>query len=217
MAENNAAAVAWIDRWPKWPAGGLALHGPPGCGKTHLSEVWRTQSGAVRIAPAALGGAEPPQLLGTARACVVDGLYDPGAGTIDERRLLHLYNLVRERRGQMLVTGSMAPARWPVRLADLKSRLGAFAAVEIGPPDDFLIRQVLVKLLHDRQLLVGTKVIEYCVRHMERSLGAAWRLVDALDREALASSRSLSMPLVREVLRRQFPAIDDLFDAGQER
>ena len=37
VAPCNAAAVACLDSWPDWPAPGLAVHGPEGCGKTHLS------------------------------------------------------------------------------------------------------------------------------------------------------------------------------------
>ncbi len=29
-APCNAEALAWLDRWPNWPATALALHGPPG-------------------------------------------------------------------------------------------------------------------------------------------------------------------------------------------
>lgn len=212
VADCNAAAVAWIDRWPDWPGGGLALHGPAGCGKTHLAEVWRAVSGAIRLDAVALATAEPPQLLGAARACVIDGLYDNGTVRPDERRLLHLYNLMRERGGHMLLAARTAPARWPVKLPDLKSRLGALAAVEIGAPDDVLLAAVLVKLFADRQLAVGEEVIAYLARRMERSFEAARRLVAALDREALAAHRRIALPLAREVLRREFPETDDLFD-----
>jgi chromosomal replication initiation ATPase DnaA len=212
VADCNAAAVAWIDRWPDWPGGGLALHGPAGCGKTHLAEVWRARSGARRLDAAVLATAEPPQLLGAARACMIDGLYDNGAVRPDERRLLHLYNLLRERGGHVLLAARAAPARWPVALPDLKSRLGALAAVEIGPPDDVLLAAVLVKLFVDRQLAVGAEVIDYLARRMERSFEAARRLVAALDREALAAHRRISLPLAREVLRREFPQADDRFD-----
>lgn len=212
VAECNAAAVAWIDRWPDWPGGGLALHGPAGCGKSHLAEVWRGRSGAIRLDAALLAGAEPPQLLGTARACVIDGLYDSGAARPDERRLLHLYNLMRERGGHVLFAARAAPARWPVALPDLRSRLGALPAVEIGPPDDVLLAAVLVKLFVDRQLAVGADVIDYLARRMERSFEAARRLVAALDREALAAHRRIALPLAREVLRREFPQTNDLFD-----
>ena len=41
VAAGNREALAWIDRWPDWPAPALALGGPPGCGKTHLGASGR--------------------------------------------------------------------------------------------------------------------------------------------------------------------------------
>ena len=52
VAPANQTAVAWIDRWPDWPGPVLALSGPPGCGKSHLLQVWRAMSGAREIDPA---------------------------------------------------------------------------------------------------------------------------------------------------------------------
>jgi chromosomal replication initiation ATPase DnaA len=217
VAECNAAAVAWVDRWPDWPGGGLAIHGSAGCGKTHLAEVWRRQSGAIRIAADTIAAAEPPSLVGAARACVIDSLYDDPNARPDERRLLHLYNLMRERGGQVLLAAQHAPARWPIRLPDLKSRLAALPAVEIGPPDDTLLAAVLVKLFADRQLAVGTEVIAYLAQRMERSFETARRIVAALDREALAAHRRVALPLAREVLAREFPDTADLFDDAKHK
>ncbi len=200
VADCNAAAVAWIDRWPDWPGGGLAIHGPAGSGKSHLAEVWRARSGAVRITAQALAVAEPPRLLGGARACVIDGLHD-GAVRLDERRLLHLYNLLREGGGHLLLAATSAPARWPVALPDLKSRLGALPAVEIGSPDDTLLAAVLVKLFADRQLAVDEGLIGYLATRIERSFAAARAVVAALDEEAMGRQRPLTRALAAELLR----------------
>jgi DnaA regulatory inactivator Hda len=201
VAPSNELAVAWIDRWPDWPGPGLALYGPPGCGKTHLCQVWRTASGAVEVDAAALARAEPPEVLGRARACVLDGADDALAGAAErERRVLHLYNLLIERGGQLLVTGLEAPARWPTRLPDLRSRLAAISAVRLAPPDDALMEAVLVKLFADRQLRIGDKVVHFLTARMERSFEAARTLVAALDRASLADRRRITVPLARRVL-----------------
>ncbi len=207
VAPSNEVAVAWIDRWPDWPGPALAIYGPPGCGKTHLCQVWRAMSGAVQADAAALDAYEPPEILGAARACVLDGVEAVlgaeaalGAGAERERRVLHLYNLLSERGGHLLVTGLDAPARWPCALPDLGSRLAAMTAVRLAAPDDALIEAVLVKLFADRQLRVGGEVVRFLSARMERSFEAARALVAALDRAALAGHRAVSVPLARRVL-----------------
>ncbi len=201
VAPSNRVAVAWIDRWPDWPGPVLALYGPPGCGKTHLCQVWRVASGAVEIDGPLLARAEPPELLGAARTCVLDDAEELlGAEGANAERLLHLFNSVVERGGQLLLAARAAPARWPCGLADLGSRLAAATAVRLAPPDDALMEALLVKLCADRQLAVGEEVLRYLLARMERSFAAARTLVAALDRAALAEGRAVTVPLARRVL-----------------
>ena len=201
VAPGNEVAVAWIDRWPDWPGPALALYGPPGCGKTHLCQVWRAMSGAVQADAAALDANQPPELLGAARACVLDDAEAAlGADAERERRVLHLYNLLSKRGGHLLVTGRDAPARWACALPDLGSRLAAMTAARLAAPDDALVEAVLVKLFADRQLRVGGEVVRFLSARMERSFEAARALVAALDRAALADRRAVTVPLARRVL-----------------
>lgn len=196
VAPNNEAAVAWIDRWPDWPGPALAIHGPAGCGKTHLAHVWQAMSGAVLLRAERVAEASPPEMLGGRKACVVEGADDG----VDEEALFHLYNWIGEQRGHMLLTGRSAPARWPVALPDLRSRLSSVPAVAVGEPDDALFMAVLVKLFSDRQLQVGEEVIRYMTTRMERSFDAARRAVKSIDSAALAARRGITVPLVRETL-----------------
>ena len=87
-------------------------------------------------------------------------------------------------------------------LPDLRSRLAAAASVAIEAPDDALLAAVFGKLFADRQLRVPAGLIEYLVSRSERSLAAAGRVVEALDRAALVEQRALSTALAREVLER---------------
>jgi chromosomal replication initiation ATPase DnaA len=206
VAPGNQVAVDWIDRWPDWPQPGLALYGDPGAGKTHLTQVWRRNSGAVALDPCALIAHEPPELLGDAAACVLDdaeALYDPAAPRQEgERRLLHVFNMMTQRGGHILFAGRSAPARWPIALPDLRSRLAALPAVAIGPPDERLIEAVLVKLFTDRQLAVEPAVVSYLLRRMERTFAAARSLVAAIDRESLRAGRPVTVPFVAELMAR---------------
>ncbi len=196
VAPSNAAAVAWLDRWPAWPTPALAICGPGGCGKSHLAQVWRARSDALEIARSSLASGGLGERLGGARAAFVE---DADRG-IDEEALLHLHNMLAERGGHLLVTAREAPARWALRLADLRSRLIAAPAVAVAAPDEALIAALLVKLFADRQLQVNADLVAYLVARMERSFEAARRLVGALDHAALAAHRHITVPLARAVL-----------------
>ncbi|MCW5747410.1 MAG: DNA replication protein [Alphaproteobacteria bacterium] len=201
-ADANAAALAWIDRWPDWPGPAAVLVGPAGSGKTHLLHVWAERAQALIVAGVTLdrpGVADLFDTLGAARRVAVDDA-EAVAGRPDaERRLFHLYNWLRERGGSLLLAARNPPARWPLRLPDLASRLRAAPVAEIGAPDDALLGAVLVKLFHDRQVAVGEDVIAYLVRRMERSLSAARLIVARIDRRTLADKRAVSLKLLRDM------------------
>ncbi|MGO8914695.1 MAG: HdaA/DnaA family protein [Stellaceae bacterium] len=195
VAPCNQDAVAWLDRWPRWPAPALALCGPPGSGKTHLAHVFAARAAARFIDPAALTTRLVPILLCEAVAAIVDD-----ADRAPEEPLLHLYNLLAERGGHLLVAAREPPARWPIALADLRSRLVACPAVAVAAPDEALVGALLVKLFADRQLQVGEGVVAYLALQLDRSFDAALRAVAALDAASLAEHRRITVPLVKRVL-----------------
>ena len=204
VADSNAAAVAWIDRWPNWPGPALVLTGPPGCGKTHLAQVWRARSSAALLPASALGRADPVQMVGGRSHCVIER---PDLG-VHELALLHLYNIMRERGGTLLLTAEQPVPRWPIGLPDLRSRLLAAASVAVRPPDDLLMTAVIAKLFDDRQVRVGQDVIDYVLTRMERSFAAARAVVAALDDAALAGKRPVTVALARQVLNVQAGSTD---------
>ncbi|WP_372000100.1 DnaA/Hda family protein [Tistrella mobilis] len=208
VAPSNAEAVAWLDRWPDWPGPALAIHGPAGCGKTHLARVWQAMSGAVEVSPERLAAdAAPAELSGGARAVLVEDVGEAIAAGADEAALFHLYNHLAAAGGTLLLTGAEPPARWALALPDLASRLRAAPAVRVGPPDDALLSAVLVKLFADRQLRVSGEVVRWLTLHMERSFDAARRLVDQLDAVALAERRGITVALARGVLGIPVPRV----------
>jgi chromosomal replication initiation ATPase DnaA len=110
--------------------------------------------------------------------------------------------------GRLLLTARVAPARWGVRLPDLASRLAATATATLEPPDDTLLAAVLIKLFADRQLQVSPALIPWLTARMERSLGAARRLVARIDARALAERRLPGRALAAEVLAEDLTALD---------
>lgn len=200
VSQCNADAVGWIDRWPDWPAPGLVIWGPTACGKSHLGQVWRARAGAPMITASDLEDREPPDLIGAHDVVYFDGADAIAGQSGRERAALHVYNMIAERGGHILLSARTPPARWQLDLADLRSRLNALPAAAIAAPDDAVLGAVLLKLFADRQLSVGIDVVQFAITRMERSFEAAERLVAAVDQAALASQRRVTVPLLRDVL-----------------
>jgi hypothetical protein len=90
-----------------------------------------------------------------------------------EDALLHLYNRLREAGGHLLIVSETPPARWPIALPDLASRLASIPAVALAAPDDDLLVAVMAKQFADRGLEVNEDVLRYVASRVERSFAAA--------------------------------------------
>ena len=168
-AASNREALEAVLAWPAWPTMTLALDGPSGSGKTHLARIWAARAGALFLPGSQIWqAADPLARLGSALACAIDD----ADGIEDERLLLHIYNLLRERGGSLLVTARRPIPAWGIALPDLRSRLLTAWPVGIGAPDEQLLAALLVKQFNDRQLRVEPGVIELLTRNMERSFAA---------------------------------------------
>jgi len=196
ISPSNRAAAETVDLWPNWPQASVMVVAPPHAGKTHLGNVWRLKSGAARLEASALGEADVPAAAAHG-AVLVEDLH---AGIADERALFHLLNLVREHKLSMLLTSRTPPGEIEAALPDLRSRLRALPLVTIEPPDEALLKAVLVKHFTDRQLIVEPGVIAYIALRMERSMEAAATIVAEIDRAAMAAHRKVTRALAAEVL-----------------
>ncbi|MBI4275616.1 MAG: chromosomal replication initiator DnaA [Rhizobiales bacterium] len=197
----NAGALALVDRWPDWPSRTVVLVGARGSGKSHLAAIWATQAGARFISARALEATSLPAAFATG-ALVVEDLAE---NRFDEHALFHLLNLAREEGAYLLFTARSAPAGWTVATADLASRLRALPVVTLQPPDDALLRAVLVKLFADRQLTVEESLISYLASRIERTFPAAREAVAELDRAALREKRPVNRALAVDMLRDRVP------------
>jgi chromosomal replication initiation ATPase DnaA len=176
----NEAALNLIERWPDWPDRALAIVGPEGAGS---------------VSARVIGETNLPGALATGALVIEDANSD-----LDERALFHLLNLMRQQDAFVLMTARAPPATWRIELADLASRLRAIPVVQLRPPDDALLRAVMVKLFADRQLAVDEALIAYLSTRIERSFAAARAAVEDLDREALRQKRPVTRALAAELL-----------------
>ncbi len=193
---SNEAALALIERWPDWPDRIVVLLGPQGSGKTHLASIWAADAGARSLPAGALAHIDVPAALATGALVVEDVAAD-----VDERPLFHLLNLAREEKAFLLLTAGTAPAGWTMGIPDLASRLRALPTVAVAPPDDSLLRSVIVKLAADRQLAVDEALVSFLVTRIERSFVAARDAIARLDREAMRQHRPVTRTLAAELFR----------------
>jgi chromosomal replication initiation ATPase DnaA len=71
----------------------------------------------------------------------------------------------------------------------------------LQPPDDAMLRGVMVKLAADRQLALDDTVVSYLSTRIERSFAAARSAIIALDNEALRRGRPATRALAAEIFR----------------
>lgn len=194
--ETNKRAFEYISKWPSWQNGLVVLAGPIGTGKSHLAKIYQTQASALKLDGNRLPEGEAlPDL--EKKAVLIEDIHK---AQIDQTRLFHLLNYVKEQSSTLLITSRTWPDSWGLELPDLTSRMRAAHPLELNEPSDKLLSQVLVKLFADRQLQVDKRVVDYLLIRMERSLSAAGQIVQILDKASLDRSRPITRQLVAEFL-----------------
>ena len=186
----NAEALAWLGA--PWPGRRLAVWGAAGSGKTHLLHCWACRSGASSVPGEALTG-----LL---RLPAGGGLAVDNADRAAEQPLLHLLNAAAEAGLPVLLAARAAPARWPVALPDLRSRLRAVTAVELAAPDEAMLRTLFASLLSARQLAVAEPVQDWLLRRLPRDPAALRDAAARLDHAGLAAGRRVTQAMAAAVV-----------------
>lgn len=189
---SNEAARIWLAKPEAWPLGRLALFGEAGLGKTHLARAAAARFGWRWLDGMGLRGLPAPAPQGS--------VVDDADCVADEAALLHLVNLCAERGETLLLIGREAPARWPIRLPDLASRLRATQAISIGAPSDALLRGLLAKFFADRQLRVEPEVHAWLLARLPRNAASLAEAVARLDHAALGAGGRITRPLARFAL-----------------
>lgn len=173
LSDANRAAFDHLRRWSLWPVMATILTGPRKSGRSLLGRLFVRKTGG--------------------------RLFDD-AEDHDEEVLFHAWNEAQERRKPLLLIADAPPPQWRVTLPDLRSRLAATPVVTIGPPDDRLVGDLIVKLLGDRGIVAPPDLADYLVPRIERSYVAAVRVVDLLDRFVLSHHRRITLPMAKRTL-----------------
>jgi chromosomal replication initiation ATPase DnaA len=131
VSATNSIAFRWVESWPSWPNHCLILHGPKGCGKTHLAHIWKARAGAISIHYSDLQAQNLDDLCQTHKALLIEDVPE----TFDDELLFHLYNSIQQAQGHLLLTSDVSPQSWQILLPDLRSRIHAAMWAEIQSAD----------------------------------------------------------------------------------
>lgn len=188
----NAMALNAIEQALTNGSGGLFIHGPEGCGKSHLLHLAAERLGVPVHTPKTLPE-DPTQL-----SCAVVDMVDE-ATRDEQEKLFHLYNHLMAGRGLLILAGRHGADQLE-GLPDLTSRLKTLNHVKMALPDSHQLELLLVKFAADRQLQIDAAVVRYLLRRAERSPRKLEGLMGKIDEASLTEKRAVTIPLVKQVV-----------------
>lgn len=206
LPAGNEPLVAALETIADGNGDGAWIWGPAASGKSHLLQAVCERAGeqAAYLPLAALSEHGPAMLDGLARRRIVclDDLDTVLGQEAWELALFALCNQLADSTGQLLVAAAMAPRAGPILLPDLRSRLARLPAFQLRPLAELdRLRALQLRASH-RGLELPAEAARYMLTRNRRDMASLYELLDRLDREALQAQRRLTVPFVREVLKR---------------
>jgi len=173
ISESNEGAVHALEHWGAWPVMAALLTGPRKSGRSLLARIFAAKSGGT----------------------IIDD-----AERQNETTIFHAWNRAQAERHPLLIVADAPPPHWAIKLPDLRSRLSATPVLELGIPDDVLMRALFERQFLKRGLDARPDLIDWLIARVERSHIAVMRTVDVLDQEVLERRKRLSIALARATL-----------------
>ncbi len=173
-------------------------------GKTHLleaccAEVAGRQRRVVYVPLGAARECEPRLLEGLAQyayVCVDDTDTIAGERAWEEA-LFHLFNRCEGAGSSLFMAARRSPSAAGFRLPELASRLASGLVFRVRPLSDGQRMAALRLHAGDRGIDLPVEVASYILHHYSRDMSELVRLLERLDRTALAAQRRLTVPFVR--------------------
>lgn len=130
----------------------------------------------------------------------VDGVIIENAESAGETTLFNVWNRSQETQRPLLLISQFAPSDWQIDLPDLRSRLASALLIEIPPPDDELLGQLIQKHLTDRGTAMGIEALNYVTRRINRRYVDIENFARDANAMALAENTPVNLSLVKRLL-----------------
>ena len=195
--DNRAAFEALRDLGAAAPP--VYLWGPSGSGKTHLLDAlalaWQARGEVVGwFSPAST----PPWSHDDARSLVVLDDCDR-YGAAQQHEAFSLFVDAATQGQTVVAAGALPPVDLGLR-DDLRSRLGWGLVYALAPLGEAETRAALHREAARRGFVLPDEVTDYLLVRSARDLRHLMTLLDRLDAFALAAKRSVTVPLLRQML-----------------
>ena len=169
----------------------ILLIGPNKSGKTHLGKIWQKNNNAVSYEN------NFEIILNYKKNIFIDDFLK----NINEEKIFHLINHCSINKLTILLTSNKEMFEHNFLLKDLVSRLKTFNLLRIDLPDDDLIINLMIKLLHDKQIIIkNEEIFHYILKRIERSYEEIFLLIEKIDKLSLEKKRELTIPLIKKLL-----------------
>jgi hypothetical protein len=173
LGAANSEAWEHFRSWSMWPVKATVLVGPRRSGRSLLARGFIARVGG--------------------------RLFDDAQGH-DEEELFHAWNSAQDSGRPLVMVADAEPPEWSPRLPDLRTRLAVTPVAHILPPDDQLFAAILRRLFADRGLHLPDEALRYVGARVTRDYWTAERVVEAIDRFAIAERARLTVPTVKRAL-----------------
>ena len=169
----------------------ILLIGPNKSGKTHLGKIWQKNNNAISYEN------NFEIILNYKKNIFIDDFLK----NINEEKIFHLINHCSINKLTILLTSNKEVFEHNFLLKDLVSRLKTFNLLRINLPDDDLIINLIIKLLHDKQIIIkNEEIFHYILKRIERSYEEIFLLIENIDKLSLEKKRELTIPLIKKLL-----------------
>jgi chromosomal replication initiation ATPase DnaA len=196
VSSSNFEAYKLIETWPKWPSRNINIYGPFGCGKSHLANILKKKINSFFINASDISNNSLALI--KLKECLIIDNYE---NNIEENLLYTIINQTHQSNQYVIINSDQPISSLEIKLEDLKSRLNSFSKITIDLPTDDLIKVVLTKNFSDKQIQIDNKLIDFILKHINRSYEDIFNFIKKIDELSLSTGKSININLIKKVLK----------------
>jgi len=194
--KSNFFAFSLIEKWPRWEKNILNIYGEKHCGKTHLSNIFKKRNKAFKMQANEFNN-ESLKEFKIFESLILDDFDE----SIDEKLMYTLFNIADQDNKFILINSLVPISELHFKLEDFVSRTKNCIFAKIENPNDELMFAILLKNFSDRQISIEKKLIDFIIKHIDRSYGKIYEFIYKIDEISLKKKKSIDFKIIKEALK----------------